>query len=91
MLSSATTVIPMVRTQISFERSEYARAQKVAEQRGLSLAELCRRGLREAVAREPWGQTTAQPPWMRHAGALDSGDPRASESVDAVVYGRLEP
>jgi hypothetical protein len=82
----------MIRTQISFERDEYEKARRVAERRGVSLAELCRRGLRDAVAREKSvsGGSTQQP-WMRHAGALASGDARSSESFDAVLYGRAEP
>jgi hypothetical protein len=81
----------MVRTQISFEADEYEKARRAAEKRGVSLAELCRRGLRDALTREAWGAADSRKPWMRHAGALASGDPRASESVDAVVYARLEP
>jgi hypothetical protein len=83
----------MVRTQISFERNEYRRAQRVAARRGVSLAELCRRGLREAIERENGaaGADSRGRPWMRHAGALSSGDPHASESVDTVVSGRSEP
>jgi hypothetical protein len=82
----------MVRTQISFEKEEYERAQRLAARRGLSLAELCRRGLREALGREgEMAGHAPKQPWMRHAGALTSGDPGASESVDRVVYDRLEP
>jgi hypothetical protein len=81
----------MVRTQISFERDEYERAQRLAARRGLSLAELCRRGLRDAVAREQLAAGREAQPWMRHAGTLASGDERASESVDRVVYDRSEP
>jgi hypothetical protein len=81
----------MMRTQISFEQEEYNRARRVAERRGLSLAELCRRGLREAVAREEASAGSSRKRWMRHAGALASGDAQASESVDRVVYDRVEP
>ncbi len=81
----------MTRTQISFEEGEYEKARRLAEKKGLSLAELCRRGLREAVAREHAASPGVKKPWMRHAGVLSSGDARASESVDAVVYDRAEP
>ncbi len=81
----------MVRTQISFVAEEYASARRLAKRRGVSLAELCRRGLREAVLREKQTAGVASKPWMRHAGALASGDSRASESVDSVVYGRVAP
>jgi hypothetical protein len=80
----------MIRTQISFEAEEYEKARKLAEKRGISLAELCRRGLRDAMAREKQTSGEGTKPWMRHAGTLASGDERASESVDAVVYGRAE-
>lgn len=76
----------MIRTQISFERDLYRRAQKLARQKHISLAELCRRGVRGEVAREE-----SSMPWMRFAGVVASGDPRASRSVDDVVYGREEP
>jgi hypothetical protein len=81
----------MVRTQISFEPEEYEAARRVAAARGISLAELCRRGLREAVGREGIRAGRTRAPWMRHAGALASGDALASETVDAVVYGRAQP
>lgn len=76
----------MVRTQISFDEELYRRAKQIARRRGVSLAELCRQGLIEVLGREPSGT-----PWMRHAGALSSGDEHASDNVDAVVYGRQEP
>ena len=76
----------MVRTQISFDEELYRRAKRIARRRGVSLAELCRQGLTEVLAREP-----SSMPWMRHAGALASGDDHASDSVDAIVYGRAEP
>jgi hypothetical protein len=78
----------MLRTQISFDRSLYLQARREAHRRGVSLAELCRRGLCEILAREG-GQRTDK--WMRHAGSVCSGDPHASENVDQVVYGRNEP
>ena len=81
----------MVRTQISFDSEEYERARTLAKKRGISLAELCRRGLREAAARENRASSDPRKPWMRHAGTLASGDERASESVDTIVYDRLEP
>jgi AbrB family looped-hinge helix DNA binding protein len=30
-------------------------------------------------------------PWMRFAGAIESGDPDASQSIDEVVYKRERP
>jgi post-segregation antitoxin (ccd killing protein) len=75
----------MIRTQISVDRDLYARAKIVARRQGISLAALCRRGLEEAVAREPTDK-----PWMAFAGIVE-GSPSDSESVDEVVYGRERP
>ena len=57
----------------------------MARRQGISLAELCRRSLRETVSREPVDR-----PWMAYAGVLD-GEPDDSVSVDDVVYGRNMP
>ena len=76
----------MIRTQISFDEDMYEVARREAERQGISLAEMCRRALRDAIARVP-----ADAPWMRYAGVFASGDPNSSQSVDAVVYGREEP
>jgi hypothetical protein len=75
----------MIRTQISVDAELYARAKEVARRRGISLAELCRRSLAEAVAREPDEQ-----PWMSFAGIL-AGQEGDSTSIDEVVYGRETP
>lgn len=75
----------MIRTQISVDADLYAKARATARRKGISLAELCRRGLEEAVAREP-----SDKPWMKYAGTLD-GSREDSSSVDAVVYGRDRP
>ena len=75
----------MIRTQISVDEALYRRAKLVARRRGISLAELCRRSLAEAVAAEP-----SDKPWMAYSGIVD-GSPGDSASVDAVVYGREAP
>jgi hypothetical protein len=75
----------MVRTQISFDEALYARAKEVAEQQGISLSELCRRGVSELIARAP-----SDKPWMAFAGIFQ-GDPADSTSVDRVVYDREAP
>jgi hypothetical protein len=75
----------MIRTQISVDAALYARAKEVARRMGISLAELCRRGLEEVVARQP-----SDKPWMAYAGKID-GRPEDSSTVDEVVYGRTEP
>lgn len=70
----------MIRMQISIDQELYSRAKAMARRQGISLAELCRRGLRETVSREP-----VERPWMKYAGILD-GAPDDSETVDGVVY-----
>ncbi|HMJ11303.1 MAG TPA: CopG family transcriptional regulator [Polyangiaceae bacterium] len=75
----------MIRTQISVDAELYARAKKIARRQGISLAELCRRSLEQAVAREP-----SDKPWMAYAGIVQ-GQPDDSSSVDEVVYGRDRP
>lgn len=75
----------MIRTQISVDEELYRRAKDVAHRRGISLAELCRRSLAEAIARE-----SSDKPWMRFIGIFE-GQPGDSESVDSVVYGREAP
>ncbi len=67
----------MIRMQISVDEAVYERAKAVAKRRGISLAELVRRGLEETMAKEP--QTH---PWMTYAGAID-GSPQDSDTVDA--------
>lgn len=76
----------MTRTQVSFDEATYRRAQEEAHRQGVSFAEFCRRAVGRALA-----ESAEDKPWMRFAGALESGDPDASASVDAVVYGRERP
>jgi len=75
----------MIRTQISVDEQLYERAKEVARRQGISLAELVRRSLAEAVAREP-----SDKPWMAFAGVFE-GDEGDSASVDEVVYDREAP
>jgi hypothetical protein len=75
----------MVRTQISVDEGLYERAKSVAKRHGISLAELCRRGLEELLAKEPSAK-----PWMAYAGIVE-GDEGDSLTVDEVVYGRETP
>jgi hypothetical protein len=75
----------MIRTQISVDAALYAKAKEIAKRQGISLAELCRRSLEDAVAREP-----SNKPWMRYAGLIE-GKADDSSTVDDVVYGRDRP
>jgi len=76
----------MIRTQVSLDADMYQAARQEAERQGISFAELCRRALAR-VLRPP----TEEKPWMRLAGSLEDDDPRTSQSVDDVVYGRERP
>ena len=76
----------MIRTQISFDEVLYERAREVAHEKGISLAELCRRALLNIL-----GEKKTNLPWMQYAGIYSSDNPRTSENIDEVVYGREEP
>ncbi len=43
----------VVRIRISVDKELHERAKEVAQHKGISLAELCRRSLEEALAKEP--------------------------------------
>ena len=75
----------MIRTQISVDEELYDRARSLARRRGISFAELCRRGLDELLAREP-----SEKPWMAYAGVIE-GREDDSVTVDDVVYRRDAP
>jgi hypothetical protein len=74
----------MIRTQISLTEKEYLAAKREAERLGISLAELLRRSLRAMIPADE------AKPWMRYAGMVESGDPRSSQNIDDVVYGRKD-
>ena len=74
----------MVRTQISLSEDEYAAAKHEAARLGISLAELLRRSLRTVL---PVNDTQ---PWMRYAGIVETGDPKSSQNIDEVIYGRKD-
>ncbi len=76
----------MIRTQVSLDAQLYKEAKAEARRRGISFAELCRRALARTLR-----QRGGDKPWMRFAGALQSGDPEASRTVDEVVYVRERP
>ena len=76
----------MIRTQVSLDDRMYKEAKEEARRRGISFAELVRRALAGLL-----GPSGDDLPWMRYAGMSASGDPRASRTVDDVVYGRERP
>ena len=77
----------VIRTQISLDEKAYREAKAEARRQGISLAEFLRRAVRLALPAGDRGER----PWMRYGGAVASGDPEASQTVDAVVYGRPRP
>ena len=82
--NSRNSVIIMIRTQISLSEEEYAAAKQEARRLGISLAELLRRSLRHMLPADP------TKPWMRYAGLIESGDSRASQRIDDIVYGHKD-
>ena len=74
----------MVRTQISLTEQEYDAAKREARRLGISLAELLRRSLRGLLP------VSDEPPWMRYAGMIESGDPQSSQQIDDLVYGHKD-
>ena len=80
----------MIRTQISLDEQAYREAKAEARRQGISLAEFLRRAVRLTLPPSR-GRDRRHRPWMRYAGTVASGDPGASGSVDAVVYGRPKP
>ena len=84
----------MIRTQVSLDEKAYRDAKREAKREGVSLAEFLRRALAialAAAARESGAAGAGAKPWLQYAGCVRSGDPRASETVDDVVYGRPHP
>ncbi len=74
----------MVRTQISLSEDEYSAAKHEAARLGISLAELLRRSLRTVLP------VNDSHPWMRYAGMVETGDPKSSQNIDDVIYGRKD-
>ncbi len=74
----------MLRTQVSLDEHDYMLAKKEAAALGISVAEYVRRALQ--ITLPPSGQPT----WMRYAGLVESGNPRSSQSIDEIVYGRKD-
>ena len=71
----------MIRTQVSFDKTDYHSAKKQAAALGISLAEFIRRAVREHLP------APRQSPWMKYAGFVESGDRHSSQAIDDIVYG----
>jgi hypothetical protein len=74
----------VIRMQVSRDEVEYKLAKKEARALGISVAEFVRRAIRQTLS------PAAGAPWMRYAGFVESGNPRSSQSVDDVVYGKKD-
>ncbi len=73
-----------IRTHVSLNEEEYRAAKDEAQRLGISLAELLRRSLRAMLP------VQADPPWMRYAGMVESGDSHSSQHIDELVYGHKD-
>ena len=73
-----------VSLQIKLSKREYDAAKREAKRLGISFAELLRRSLRALLPADE------SKPWMRYAGMIGTGDPKASQRVDDVVYGQKD-
>jgi hypothetical protein len=51
---------------------------------GIFMAELVRRAVRRTLP------ARKQPPWMRYAGLVESGNANSSQSIDDIVYGKKD-
>lgn len=71
----------MIRTQVTLDEREYALAKKEARASGISVAEFVRRAIRRMLP------PSGNPPWMRYAGLVESGDQHSSQRIDEIVYG----
>lgn len=74
----------MIRTQVSLDEQEYRLARKEAGALGISVAEFVRRAIRQVLP------VSRKAPWMRHAGMVETGNPRSSQSIDEIVYGQKD-
>jgi Ribbon-helix-helix protein, copG family len=74
----------MIRTQVSLPADEYELVKQQSRSLGISIAEVIRRAVRDAL---PHGDGGA---WMRFAGFVESGNPKSSQSIDEVVYGEKD-
>jgi hypothetical protein len=70
----------MIRTQISLNAADYELVKRQSRALGISIAEVIRRAVRDALPPEAGGA------WMRFAGFVESGDVQSSQRIDEVVY-----
>ncbi len=71
----------MIRTQVGLEAAEYERVKEHSRTLGISIAEVIRRAVRDALPASEGDK------WMRFAGLVESGNPKSSQSIDDIVFG----
>ena len=71
----------MIRIQLRLDKQHYALIKKKAKALGVPIAELVRRAVRQNLP------PRNQPPWMRYAGFVASGNARSGQFIDKIVYG----
>jgi hypothetical protein len=71
----------MMSIRVSLDAVEYERVRQQAQQLGISIAEVIRRAVRDALRMAEGGE------WMPFAGFVESGNPHSSRSVDDVICG----
>ncbi len=74
----------MIRTQVSLPADEYELVKQQARSLGISVAEVIRRAVRDALPHAEGGA------WMRFAGFVESGNPQSSQSLDEIIYGEKD-
>lgn len=79
----ATDKEKMIRTQICFSSEQYEAAKRIAEKRGVSMAEF----MRNAVEREAAEEHSYDDPLADIIGMIKDADPNASEKLDEMIYG----
>lgn len=80
----ATEKTKMIRTQISLTKDDYETAKQIAEEQGISLAQVLRNAFRESVQT----RTAAEHPMLKFAGALKGTNPNDSVEHDEIIYGK---
>lgn len=73
----------MKRTQICFSNEQYEAAKRIAEKRGISMAQY----MRDAVERDAAAESSYDDPLADIIGMVKDADPNASEKLDEMIYG----
>ena len=74
----------MIRTQVSLDDKEYKLVKDQARAMGISIAEVIRRAIRDALPADE------KAPWMAYAGLVETGDSESSQNIDEIIYGHKD-